>query len=167
MSAGASRPFVDAWRRNKCRAFDLERNSTVRRTVDVDLWSVRRRVYANANLSVYSGLPCEASCPFCVEKLRPASRGLEAAAQKVVETNDDRYFAALDEVLHAVRPLDPSVSVTGGEPSTDPKLPRILRTLAAHRVMRRSRSVKSPMPHGVRRRDRRRTYALRPPQPIP
>ncbi len=138
MSVGAPGCFIDAWRRRKSRAFDLERNSTARRTVDVDLWSVRRRVYANANLSIYSGQPCEGSCPFCVEKVRPASRGLELAAQKAVETHEDRYFAALGEVLRAVRPLDPSVSLTGGEPSTDPKLPRILRTLAAHGVRKRT-----------------------------
>ncbi len=138
MTAGAPGTFVDAWRRRKSRAFDLERNSTARRTVELDLWSARRRVYANANLSIYSGQPCEGSCPFCVEKVRPASRGLELVAQKAVEADDDRYFAALDEMLHALRPIDPSVSVTGGEPSMDPRLPRILRTLAAHGARKRT-----------------------------
>jgi molybdenum cofactor biosynthesis enzyme MoaA len=132
------RPFVDTWRRAKCRAFDLARNSTARRTVDVELWSERRRVYANANLSIYSAQRCEGSCPFCVEKLRPASRGFDLAAQKVFESDDDRYFAALEEVLRVCRPLDPSVSITGGEPSKDPRLPRILRTLAEHGARKRT-----------------------------
>jgi molybdenum cofactor biosynthesis enzyme MoaA len=106
--------------------------------VDLEHWSEHRRVYANANLSIYSGQPCEGSCPFCVEKVRPASRGLHLAARKVIEPDDDRYFAALDEVLRVTRPLDPSVSVTGGEPSKDPRLPRILRILAGHGARKRT-----------------------------
>jgi len=88
------------------------------------------RVYANANLSIYSAQKCNAACPFCVEELRPASRGVELAAQKTYETDDGRYFARLQQVLDALEPLRPSVSVTGGEPSKDPRLPRILQTIA-------------------------------------
>lgn len=138
MTVGAPDTLVDAWRRRKSRAFELERNSTARRTVEMELWSARRRVYANANLSIYSGQPCEGSCPFCVEKVRPASRGLDLASKRVIEPDDDRYFAALDEVLRVTRPLDPSVSVTGGEPSKDPRLPRILRTLSGHGARKRT-----------------------------
>jgi hypothetical protein len=139
--------FVDAWRRRKCAAFDLERNSTARGTLEVDLWSARRRVYANANLSLYSGQPCEGGCPFCVEELRPASRGLRLADSRHVgdareagsaEVEDERYFAALEEVLRTLEPLDPSVSITGGEPTKDPRLPRILRALAAHGARKRT-----------------------------
>jgi MoaA/NifB/PqqE/SkfB family radical SAM enzyme len=41
-------------------------------------------------------------------------------------------------VLEALRPLDPSVSITGGEPSLDPRLPTLLRLLAAHRARKRT-----------------------------
>ena len=125
------RAFVESFRRRKSAAFDLEANSTAGRTVPVDFWGAVRPVYANANLSLYSGQRCNARCPFCVEELRPASRGGTLVSQKRVETDDARYFAALEEVLRTVRPLDPSVSVTGGEPSKDPRLPLILRTIAA------------------------------------
>jgi GTP 3',8-cyclase len=37
-----------------------------------------------------------------------------------------------------LRPLDPSVSVTGGEPSIDPRLPAILCTLARHNARKRT-----------------------------
>jgi molybdenum cofactor biosynthesis enzyme MoaA len=130
--------FEDRWRRAKSAAFDLGTNSTGRRTVDLDLWGRSHRVYANANLSIYSARSCNARCPFCVEELRPASRGLELAGQKRIETEDEPYFAALSEVLRAVSPLDPSVSVTGGEASKDPRLPRILRTLADHGCRKRT-----------------------------
>src|SRR4029077_13087040 len=112
-------------RRLKSKAFDLATNSSARRTVTFDLWGRPVRVYANANLSVYSAQACNARCPFCVEELRPASRGRELAVQKIVERDDARYLARLESVLEALRPLDPSVSVTGGEPSKDPRLPAI------------------------------------------
>jgi cyclic pyranopterin phosphate synthase len=123
--------FVDAWRRQKSAAFDLDGNSTAGEVRALDLWGNRVNVYGNANLSVYSAQTCNAKCTFCVEELRPASRGRELAVQRSIEDRDDVYFSALSEVLQALRPLDPSVSVTGGEPSKDPRLPRILKTLQA------------------------------------
>lgn len=124
--------FVDAWRRRKSAAFDLAANSTGGRTITLDLWGEPRTIYANANLSIYSAQACNAHCAFCVEELRPASRGTALVRQKSVERDDERYFAALDACLHALAPLSPSLSITGGEPSIDPRLPRILRTVAAH-----------------------------------
>jgi GTP 3',8-cyclase len=95
-------------------------------------------VYANANLSIYSAQSCNGRCRFCVEELRPASRGVGLAGQKLIEPNDARYFSALEQVLTALRPLQPSVSVTGGEPSKDPRLPRILRTIQAYGARKRT-----------------------------
>jgi GTP 3',8-cyclase len=125
-------------RRLKSKAFDLPTNSSARRTVTFDLWGRPVRVYANANLSIYSGQVCNARCPFCVEELRPASRGADLARQKTVERDDGPYFAQLERVLEALAPLAPSVSVTGGEPSLDPRLPAILRLLADHNARRRT-----------------------------
>jgi GTP 3',8-cyclase len=130
--------FVDEWRRRKSAAFDLAANSTARRTVSFDLFGRPVRIYANANLSVYSAQACNAKCPFCVEELRPASRGTALDVQKAVERDDEVYFEQLERVLKSLRPLDPSVSVTGGEPSIDPRLPRILRTLADHGTRKRT-----------------------------
>jgi len=130
--------FVADWRRRKSGAFDLFGNSTARRTERLNLWGKPVEVYANANLSIYSGQACNARCPFCVEELRPASRGSALAKQKIRESDDARYFGALSETLEALRPLDPTVSVTGGEASKDPRLPRILRTLQAHGARKRT-----------------------------
>ena len=55
-----ARAFREDWRRDKSRAFDLERNSTAGGVVEFDLWGVRRRVYANANFSIYSRQTCNA-----------------------------------------------------------------------------------------------------------
>jgi molybdenum cofactor biosynthesis enzyme MoaA len=128
--------FVDEWRRRKSAASDLEANSTARRTVTFDLFGRSVRVYANANLSIYSAQACNAKCPFCVEELRPASRGTARRAKggRAAMT----AFARLEQALETLRPLSPSVSVTGGEPSIDPRLPRILRTLADHGMRKRT-----------------------------
>jgi len=128
-------------RRQKSAAFDLPTNSTAGRTVSFDLWGRPVRVYANANLSIYSAQTCNARCPFCVEELRPASRGAELARQKTVERDDGRYFTQLERVLVALGPLAPTVSVTGGEPSLDPRLPAILRLLADHDAHLKKRTL--------------------------
>lgn len=126
------------WRREKYRAFDLFKNSTGRGVVKFDLWGRPVTVYNNANLSIYSAQPCNAACRFCVEELRPASRGGLLSRQKTVERDASRYFAALSETLHALRPLSPTISITGGEPSKDRRLPRILDAVAACPAPRRT-----------------------------
>lgn len=126
------------WRRRKSAAFELTRNSTAGRSLELELWGSPAKVYANANLSVYSAQTCNAACHFCVEELRPASRGRELQVQRTIETDDGRYFAALSASLEALRPLVPTISITGGEPSKDPRLPRILRTCSAYPSKRRS-----------------------------
>ena len=131
-------PFRQDWRRRKYAAFDVRANSTAGRTITIDLWGTRREIYANANLSIYSAAACNGDCPFCIERLRPVSRGAQLADQKQVEFCDRRYVDALGQVLGALRPLDVSVSVTGGEPSKDPRLPAILVALAAQRMRKRT-----------------------------
>lgn len=130
--------FVETLRRRKSAAFDLEANSTAGRTVRFPLWGEPVEVYANANLSIYSAQACNAKCPFCVEELRPASRGRELAVQRYVEEDDESYLAALDQSLSALAPLAPTISITGGEPSKDSRLPRILRLQARHESPRRT-----------------------------
>lgn len=130
--------FVPEWRRRKSAAFDLAGNSTAGRTIELDLWGRSVPVYANANFSVYSAQVCNARCRFCVEELRPASRGRMLTQQRTVEESDDLYFAALERSLEALRPLGPTISITGGEPSKDPRLPRILDLCAEFPSKRRS-----------------------------
>jgi cyclic pyranopterin phosphate synthase len=130
--------YVDSWRRRKSAAFHLATNSTGRGTVEIDFGAGPVPVYNNANLSIYSGQSCNARCPFCVEELRPSARGTTLVQQKIAEPSDIRYFASLERILDVVRPLGPSVSVTGGEPSKDPRLPGILRRLANSGVRKRT-----------------------------
>jgi cyclic pyranopterin phosphate synthase len=138
MTAAVHAAFVEEWRRKKCRAFDLFANSTARRVVEFDLWGRPVTVYANANFSIYSAQRCNAACRFCVEELRPASRGGLLSVQKFVENDDTLYFAALEQTLDALRPLSPTISITGGEPSKDARLGRILRLVSAHWAPRKT-----------------------------
>jgi molybdenum cofactor biosynthesis enzyme MoaA len=138
MTAFAPAPFRSTWRRDKYRAFDVFENSTARGVVKFDLWGQPVTVYANANFSIYSAQPCNAACRFCVEELRPASRGTLLAVQRVVERDEVRYFDALDQTLDALRPLSPSISITGGEPSNDRRLPRILARVAGQPAPRKT-----------------------------
>jgi molybdenum cofactor biosynthesis enzyme MoaA len=58
--------------------------------------------------------------------------------QRVVEADDGVYFDALERCLEALRPLSPTLSITGGEPSKDRRLPAILELCARFPAKRRS-----------------------------
>lgn len=130
--------FVSDWRRRKSAAFDLAANSTAGGTQTLDLWGRPVEVYGNANFSIYSAQTCNARCRFCVEELRPASRGRALVQQRTIEADDVIYFDALERCLEALRPLQPTISITGGEPSKDPRLARILELCAGFPSKRRS-----------------------------
>jgi len=130
--------FRPALRERRQELFAVGVTSTGASLVTLEIGGRARRVYDNANLSVYSAQTCNARCPFCVEELRPLSRGTDLAAQKRIEADDERYFARLERALDALRPIDPSVSITGGEPSKDPRLPRILETIARRGARKRT-----------------------------
>ena len=120
----------ERWRKCKSAGFRLEKNSTSRRTVTLILWGRPVKVYSNANFSIVSGQECNADCPFCVEKLRPASRGGRWAKPSLAQPEE--YLASLDSTLNELKPLNPSVSITGGEPTLDPSLPDILNVVKHH-----------------------------------
>jgi molybdenum cofactor biosynthesis enzyme MoaA len=145
--------FRPALREGRQALFAVGVTSSGARLLPLEIGGRRLRVYENANLSIYSAERCNARCPFCVEELRPLSRGVDLAAQRRVEADDARYFAALERALEALRPLDPSVSITGGEPSRDPRLPRILETIARAGARKRTMTTNAsgllePLPGG-------------------
>lgn len=125
------------WRRRKSAAYDLEQTSTARKVIRLPLWGRELEVYANANLSIYSAQRCNARCPFCVEELRPASRGRQRPAEPS-RLSREAWFERLERVLDALSPLNPSVSITGGEPSLDPRLPALLELLHHRRARKRT-----------------------------
>jgi GTP 3',8-cyclase len=124
-------------RRRRQGAFAWER-TTGGGTVPFEVGGRVVQVYKNVNLSIYSGQACNARCAFCVEELRPLSKGAELASYKARVAPEEPYVARLAEALALVRPLDPSLSITGGEPSIDPRLPRTLDLVAAAGMRKRT-----------------------------
>lgn len=130
--------FHPEWRAAPEAAFDIETTTTGQGTHAWTVGDRTYRVYRNVNLSVYSGQICNARCPFCVEELRPASRGRTLDAQRATEPDDACYFTRLEAALTLTRPLDPSLSITGGEPSLDPRLPGILARVSRFGLRKRT-----------------------------
>ena len=132
--------FDPALRELKQAAFSVEGTSTAGFTIPWDdpaLGGKTYRVYGNANCSIYSTAACNGNCPFCVEKVRPASKGSRLADVKRC-IDGEAYFAGLDNALRLVRPLNPSLSITGGEPSIDPRLPRIISLVQKYGFRKRT-----------------------------
>lgn len=93
-------------------------------------------VYGNVNLSVLLDDECNASCNFCVARLRYFHEGVDFIKPKI--SDDNEYFTRLREILAAIRPLNPSVSITGGEPSINHRLPGALTILNLFDVRKRT-----------------------------
>jgi cyclic pyranopterin phosphate synthase len=133
--------FDPVLRKLKQAAYSIEATSSARFSIPWRCPSPSGQVYdvyGNLNFSVYSGTACNAKCQFCVEKVRPAARGTCLDAVKQPIEADVAYFAALDKAFSIVRPLNPSISITGGEPSIDPRLPRIIELIQRHGFRKRT-----------------------------
>lgn len=94
---------------------------------DFDFDGKRRRVYSNVNLSIFTDDYCNANCKFCVAQLRFENKGKMYKKSKIA--SDDEYLSRLDDILNRLRPLNPSISITGGEPTKSRRLVPILRLI--------------------------------------
>lgn len=95
-----------------------------------------RVVYDNFNFSIFVDDYCNADCGFCVAQLRYENKG---QLYKRIKINDDvEYLKRLEEILIKVRPLNPSVSLTGGEPTKSSKLIPILKLLEKYNFRKRT-----------------------------
>ena len=94
-----------------------------------------KSVYDNANLSIFVNESCNANCKFCVDQLRFEGKGKMFVKGRI--SDDEEYFARLEEVLQTLRPLNTSISITGGEPTKSPRLPRILRLVSKYNFRKR------------------------------
>lgn len=93
-------------------------------------------IYNNANLSIHVTDKCNADCGFCIAHLRYLNDGLVYLKPEM--RDDDKYYQRLDEVLNLTKYINPSVSITGGEPTVNRKLPYILDILSSHDVRKRT-----------------------------
>lgn len=86
-----------------------------------------KQVYKNVNFSIFIDDYCNADCKFCVAQLRYQHKN--ELYQKEHIKDVDKYLARLEEVLKIVRPLNPSISITGGEPTLSPILTDVLKMI--------------------------------------
>lgn len=93
-------------------------------------------VYDNANLSVMITDKCNADCNFCVAHLRYLTDGHQYV--KPLLTSDAQYLNALAYNLEKAAPFATSLSLTGGEPSVNKRLPAILEVLQDYPGLRKT-----------------------------
>lgn len=93
-------------------------DATLYDSVPFDFETGRRDVYKNFNFSIFVDDYCNADCKFCVAQLRYQHKN-EMYKKTHIEDRDE-YLNRLEQVLQAIRPLNPSVSLTGGEPTLSP-----------------------------------------------
>lgn len=86
-----------------------------------------REVYSNANLSIFVNESCNANCSFCIDQLRFENKGKTFTKGRIASDRD--YFYRLEQILDYVRPLNTSISITGGEPTKSPRLARIIHLI--------------------------------------
>ena len=104
--------------------------------LDFDFEGKKKKVYSNVNLSIFLDDYCNADCRFCVAQLRFENKGMMYKKEKI--SSDEEYFRRLDYVLNYLKPLNPSVSITGGEPSKSHRLPEVLRLINKYNYRKRT-----------------------------
>lgn len=95
-----------------------------------------KRVYSNVNLSIFTDDYCNANCKFCVAQLRFENKGQMYKKDRI--TSDEEYFARLDYILDKLKPLNPSISITGGEPTKSHRLVPILQLIEKYGYRKRT-----------------------------
>ena len=103
---------------------------------EFDFEGTKKQVYSNVNLSIFTDDYCNANCKFCVAQLRYEDKGQMYKKGRIA--NDDEYFTRLDYVLNYLRPLNPSVSITGGEPTKSKRLIPILQMVEKYGYRKRT-----------------------------
>jgi molybdenum cofactor biosynthesis enzyme MoaA len=112
--------------------FDITKKSLQSYSFD----GLDRYVYSNVNLSIFITDYCNASCEFCVAKLRYQCNNLEFIKPTIQD--DSEYFERLEKILATVRPLNPSVSLTGGEPTASHRIIKIIELLNKYDFRKRT-----------------------------
>lgn len=103
---------------------------------DFNFDGTRKKVYSNVNLSIFTDDYCNANCKFCVAQLRFENKGKMYNKGRI--SSDDEYFRRLEYVLDYIRPLNPSVSITGGEPTKSRRLIPILELVEKYGYRKRT-----------------------------
>lgn len=88
------------------------------------------KLYRNFNFTIFLDTGCNADCLFCIEQIKTENTGHIVKCGTI--TDVDEYLNRLDEVLAYIRPFNPSVSITGGEPLISSKFRGALKLLGKY-----------------------------------
>lgn len=121
IKVGAEREilFNPNLRLERQKNYDINNYESIPFTFESGDWNV----YKNFNFSIFIDDYCNADCKFCVAQLRYANKGLIYKKDKL---DNEEWFKRCEEILKLIRPLNPSISITGGEPTISKKLVRTL-----------------------------------------
>ena len=97
--------------------------------VDHEIENIKYRVYKNINFSIFITDYCNACCKFCIEQVEYRNKK-QMLLEKERIVDDEEYLSRLRYVLEQIKPLNPSISITGGEPSMSHRFCSVLHLLA-------------------------------------
>lgn len=91
----------------------------------------KNSLYRNFNFTIFLDDYCNADCKFCIEQIKTQNNGRINKVGKI--ENKEVYLKRLDYILGKIRPFNPSISVTGGEPLLSPCFRDALKILGKYR----------------------------------
>lgn len=113
--------------------YDRQKNYNI---FDYDLIPYKdKMVYKNFNFSIFIDDYCNADCKFCVAQLRYEHKKLIYKKEKL---DYDAYMIQLERVLKEIKLLNPSVSITGGEPTMSPKILDVIKLVNKYDFRKRT-----------------------------
>ncbi len=80
-------------------------------------------IYSNVGLTIYVTNACNSDCSFCMNKYENNF----LCSEEIMD--DEKYLKRLDYILQYLKPLNPSIMITGGEPTKSKRLPEIMKLI--------------------------------------
>ncbi len=112
-------------------------------THDVDKYTINKmvidgksyEVYSNVGLTIYVTNSCNSDCSFCMNKFEE-----NFLCSKEI-TDDAEYLERLEYILKLLLPINPSIMITGGEPTKSRRLPAVIKLVHKYGYKLRSFST--------------------------
>lgn len=112
-------------------------------THDVEKYSINqmeiggkmRDIYSNVEHTIRITSVCHIDCKSCMNKFEDNF----LCSKEIMD--DDEYLERLDYILRLLKPINPSVMITGGEPTKARRLPEVIKLVHKYGYVLRSFST--------------------------
>lgn len=94
------------------------------------------KLYKNFNLNIFINKYCNADCKFCIAQMRYQNAHAMYKDHGIQDYYE--YLTRLDNVLKTIRKYNPSISITGGEPTMSPILTEVLKLVDKYNFRKRT-----------------------------